>query len=474
MGKVALGMVACLLVGCATGAVRQTRVSPLAPYRDVKAVRVVATEPGSRMAAELVAGARAGLPRAGWRMANEGEPAYTLELDIAEAQTPVAAQASFRDQILSGLATFGGFRDADRGLLAVEATLRGPDGGATLGASRWQAIGAPASLAGIAGLDLGEAVGKAMHVQEAEWYPRRAADERLFFTPTARTVPDGAFVLSDDEALLLRVAYGVTRRLQLDLWVGGLPVPAFGGGALPLPGAIVAGGGAGLALFGLFDIGAKFVALEETRTRPGIAISYDMLDVFGSAVGGGGGVGIGGSGLGGAGFVGTGGANAQFNLFTLTAGKHFSTGTQVTLGGWLLDNHNILPQSASFTAACGVAGSNGVSGGAAMTKCSGGTDLAHLPLQFQGFFGVEQAFDEHWSAAVEVLPRYPISNTMWTTGVRWLPGGDAPAGFVALDCIKARIDLALAWMILDANPAAGRQSAIPVYFPWIGVGLYVW
>ncbi len=463
-----------LALGCAAGAVRQTSVSPLALYGDVRAVRVVAAEPGSTMAAELVAGARVGLPRSGWRLAKAGEPAYTLELAIAEAQTPVSAEVSLKDQLLGGLATLGGFRDADRGLLAVEATLRDPDGTATLGASRWQAVGAPTSLAGTAGMDLGQALGKAMHVQEAEWYPRRGADERLFFTPTARTVPDGAFVLSDDEALLLRVAYGVTRRLQLDLWLGGLPVPAFGGGAVPLPGAIVAGGGAGLALFGLFDLGVKYVALEETRTLPGIAVSYDMLDAFGSAIGGGGGVGIGGSGLGGAGFVGTAGSNAQFNLFTLTAGKHFSTGTQITLGGWLLDNHNFLPQSASFVAACGVAGSNGVSGGAAMTKCSGATELPRLPLQFQAFLGLEQAFNAHWSAAVELLPRYPVSNTMWTTGVRWLPGSDAPAGFIALDRIKARIDLALAWIILDANPAVGRQNATPVYFPWIGVGLYVW
>ncbi len=474
MPKLPLVMATLLLFGCATGAVRQTRVAPLAPYEGVRAVRVVATEPDSQMAAELVAGARVGLPKAGWRMANDGEPAYTLELHIAEAQTPVAAEASLQDQILGGMATFGGFRNVERGLLEVEATLRGPDGGAALGASRWQAVGSPASLAGTAGIDLGRAVGKAMTTQQSEWYPRRGADERLFFTPTARTVPDGAFVLSDDEALLVRAAYGITRRLQLDLWLGGLPVPAVGGGALPLPGAIVAGGGGGGALFGVFDLGLKFVALEETRKVPGIAISYDMLDVFGTAIGGGGGVGIGGSGLGGVGFVGIGGANAQFNLFTLTAGKHFSTGTQVTLGAWLLDNHAFLPQSAHFTSACGVAGSTGTTSGAAMTKCSGGTDLPHLPLQFQSFFGVEQILSDSWSVAVEVLPRYPLSNTMWTTGVRWLPGSDAPAGFVALDRIKPRIDLALAWMILEANADAGRPHASPVYFPWIGVGLYVW
>ena len=462
-------ILACLLLGCATGAVRQTRVMPLAPYGDVQAVRVVAAEPGSRMAKELVSGARAGLPKAGWRMANEGEPAYTLELRIAEAVTPVAAEASTRDQLLSGLATFGGFRDADRGLLAVDATLRGPDGGAELGSAHWQAIGSPSSLASTAGLELGSALGKAMVPQRDEWYPRHAADERLFFTPTARTIPDGAFVLSDDEALLVRAAYGITRRWQMDLWLGAVPVPAVGGGVLPLPGAILAAGGVGGAVFGVFDLGVKFVALEETRTRPGIAISYDLLDVFGAAIGGG--IGVGSGGAGGAGFVGTGGTNAQFNLLTLVAGKHFDTGTQLTLGGWLLDNHAILPQSASFVAACAVGGS---ASSTAITQCSGSTPVAHLPIQLQGFLGVEQAFNEHWSVAVEVMPTYPFSNTKWTTGVRWLPSGDAPAGFIALDRIKARIDLALAWMVLDANPNAGRQSATPVYFPWLGVGLYVW
>ena len=462
------------LGGCAAGPIRQTRMAPLGRYEDVKAVRVQAAEPGNDLARELVAGARAGLPKTGWRMANDGEAAYTLELQIAEAQTPVAAEVSVRDQFLGGLATLGGFRDADRGLLAVDATLRDPDGGKALGTARWQAVGTPSSLAGDAGLDLGQAVGKAMTRQQAEWYPRRGADERLFFTPTARTLPAGAFAISDDEALLVRAAYGITRRLQMDLWLGGLPIPAVGGGALPLPGAIIAGGGGGGALFGIFDLGVKFVALEETATRPGIAISYDMLDVWGAAIGGGGGVGIGGGGLGGAGFVGVAGANAQFNLFTVVAAKHFDTGTQITLGGWLLDNHAFLPQSARFTAACGVAGSTGTSSGAAMTTCSNSEELPRLPVQLQAFFGIEQAFNESWSAAVEVLPRYPLGNTMWTTGVRWLPSGSGPAGFVALDRVKARVDLALAWMILEKNPDAGRQSASPVYFPWVGVGLYVW
>jgi hypothetical protein len=469
-----LAMLCTLLAGCATGAVRQTRVVPLAPYGDVRAVRVVASEPESTMARELVSGARAGLPKAGWRLANDNEPAYTLELHIAEAQTPVTAEPSLQDSVMGGLATFGGFRDEERGLLAVDATLRAPETGQMLGGSRWQAVGRPTSMAGGAGLDLGQAFGKAMQLQRDEWYPRRGADERLFFTPTARTLPNGAFAISDDEALLFRAAYGLSRRWQIDAWLGGIPVPAVGGAVLPLPGAILAAGGGGGALFGLFDLGVKFVALDETNKFPGIAISYDLLDVFGAAIGGAGGVGIGGGGAGGVGFVGTGGTNAQFNLLTLVAGKHFETGTQVTLGGWLLDNHAFLPQKTSFVAACVGAGTSGNTSGAGIIPCSGSTPTPHLPVQLQGFFAVEQVFSEHWSAAVEVMPTYPIASTKWTTGVRWLPSGDAPAGFVALDRIKARVDFALVWMILDADPQAGRDHATPVYFPWVGVGLYVW
>ena len=468
-----LGLLAALSA-CTTGAVRQTRVAPLAPVGDVRAVRVSVVDAPEDVATELASGARVGLPRSGWRLANEGERAYAVELHVTSARQPERPEPSVGDDALAKLATFSGFRALDQGQLAVEATLKGPDGDAVLGVAKWQAAGHPGALAGSAGVDLGGALGQAMTRELDEWYPRRASDERLFFTPTARTLPKGAWSLSDDEALLLRAAFGLTRRLQLDLWLGGLPVPAFGGGALPLPGAMLAGGGGGGALFGLFDLGLKFVAVEETENVPGIALSYDLLDVYGAAIGAGGGVGIGGGGLGAGGFVGVAGANAQFNLLTLTVGKHFHTGTQLTLGSWLLDNHHFLPQSARFTAACGVAGASGTQSGAAMTTCAGGTPIDTLPIQVQPFLGVEQVFSEAWSAAVEVIPRWPLSQTMWTTGVRWQPGGDAPVGFLALDRVRARVDLALAWMVLDKNPDAGRNSATVAYFPWVGVGLYVW
>lgn len=462
------------LMACSTGAIRQTRVVPLAENGELRAIRVVTEDVPPELATELASGARAGLPKHGWRLANDGEVAYALELHVTEVRRPEAQDPSLSDNVLDGLATFSGFHHLDSGMLKVEARLKGPEGQAILGRSVWQAAGNPDALAATAGMDLGTAMGKQMLMQTHEWYPRRAADERLFFSPTARTLPKGAWAISDDEALLLRAAFGLTRRLQLDVWVGGIPVPAAGGGALPLPGAILAGGGGGGALFGVFDLGLKFAVLEETNKIPGISVSYDLLDVYGAAIGGGGGVGIGGGGLGAGGFVGVGGINAQFNLFTLTAGKHFKSGTQFTAGAWFLDNHAFLPQSASFIAACGVAGSGGSGSGGVLDKCSGSTPISHLPLQIQSFLGIEQIFSQSWSGAIEIMPRYPFSQTMWTTGVRWQPGGDAPVGFIALDRIKGRIDLALAWMILDKNPAAGRNSATVAYFPWIGFGLYVW
>lgn len=115
---------------------------------------------------------------------------------------------------------------------------------------------------------------------------RRPSDERLFLIPTPQTMKRGSVSLSDDAALLVRAAAGVSQRVQLDLRLGALPIPGAAGGALPLPGGIVVGGGAGLVVVGLVDVGIKVRVLTETLTRPGIAVSYDLVDVFAGAVGG--------------------------------------------------------------------------------------------------------------------------------------------------------------------------------------------
>jgi hypothetical protein len=286
---------------------------------------------------------------------------------------------------------------------------------------------------------------------EPKGFDRRPSDERLFLTPTELTLRPGSVAVEDDEVISARIAIGVARHLQLDLRIGGALVPGAGGGAFALPGAIVAGGGAGFALVGLVAVGAKVPIIDEKTQGFGVAVGYDMLDAFGLAAGGAGVVFLG-AGAGGAGVVAIGGANTQFNLFTIAAGKHWGR-AHLTAGTYVLDNHHYLPQAAGFTTACGAGGVGEPGAGGAVAPCgSGATTIERLPLQVQPFVGAERAIGKDSSLSAEILFHQQLKYTIAATGVRWFVWRRGP--------LRARLDIALAW----------TRAGYPM--PWLGLGVH--
>jgi hypothetical protein len=126
-------------------------------------------------------------------------------------------------------------------------------------------------------------------------------------------------------------------------------------------------------VLGLIDVGIEVRVLTETRTRPGIAASYDLLDAFAGAVGGAG-IALAGAGAAGGGVVAIGGGNLQFNLFSLSVGKHLGP-FHIVGETYVMDNHHFLPQSTRFAAACG-AGGIGTGDGGKVEPCgTGGTTI---------------------------------------------------------------------------------------------------
>lgn len=280
---------------------------------------------------------------------------------------------------------------------------------------------------------------------------RRPSDERLFLIPTPQTMPPGSLSLSDDVVVLVRAAAGISQRVQLDFRLGALPIPGVAGGALPFPGGIVAGGGAGLVVLGLADAGIKVRVLTETLSQPGVAVSYDLVDAFAGAVGGAG-IALAGAGAAGGGVVAIGGGNLQFNLFSLSAGKHFGR-VQLVAGTYVLDNHHFLPQSARFATACGAGGVGTAGDGGKVEPCgSGATTIDRIPVQVQPFLGAELRVGKASSLAADVLFSSKLRNTVGTTGLRWILGASR---------LRARIDVALLW------------SHIGVPLPWLGLGVHL-
>ena len=278
-------------------------------------------------------------------------------------------------------------------------------------------------------------------------------------------------MISDDELLLVRLAVGVSRRLQLDLWTGGVPIPGAGGFGAAGHG-LVAVGGAGVVVLGFFDLGVKLKVLDETARLPGVAISYDMLDLFGLA-GAGVGVVLLADGAGGGGYGVVGGANAQFNLITAVAAKHFGP-AQITAGAYVLDNHHVLPQSAGFQSSCAAAATDGsqAAGGGLLDCGSGSASLNRLPLHVQPFLGTELVLGPHSALMAEGLLERQLENSMVTTGARWLLGWSRPHGPLALDRIRFRVDLAALWLYEPAHGGSMPSGAKVLPLPWLGIGAY--
>lgn len=474
MNRLALLVVVGGVAGCATGAVREARVGALGACPDAGEV-VVAVVPSAAATVtdSIAAGARAGLDAAGVS-ADPGHPHLTLAVDVVEMTSPAGALDS-ASGALSAVRSFAGLAGVGQaggraGRLELRARLLAPDG-APIGALRWEREGEPTALAFAAGQDTARVFASLIRVHRHDYVARRAADERLVLTPTPLTLAPGEFVVSDDELLLARVGVGLSRRLQLDAWAGGVPIPGAAGGGLVGP-ALVAGGAAGAVILGFFDVGLKLRVLDETARLPGVAISYDLLDLFGLGAGGAG-VLIARDGAGGAGFGVVAGANAQFNLLTAVVGKHLGR-VQLTLGTWVLDNHHYLPQSAAFQGACVAAGAGPSGAGAGAISCgSGSARLSRLPLRAQPFAGVEVLLGPHASLMSEVLPEERVQDTMVTTGARWVLGAERARGPIALDRVRVRLDLAALWFYVPAQQGMHPHGAKVLPLPWLGVGIYV-
>ncbi len=453
---------AAALFSCAFGQVREATSGPLGRYREVTKVEVRAEGApaglGDSLSEALESTAELATVKGG------GPGVFRLQVEVLDATEAANPEQSRGERVTSNLRnTFGVTQVGDQsiGRLAFVARLLPPEGDEPLAHVRWEGMGAPSLWARVAGAEAGEALGRQVAYRRDLFVPRRAADERLFFVPTALTLDKGEWLFSNDELLLFHLGVGLTRRVQLQLWFGGLPIPAAGGTLLPPLHMLGGVAGAGFGLVGAVDLGVKVLILDETPTRPGLAVSYDLLDAFGGAIGVGGGVAVG-DGLVLAAASGAAGANAQFNLFALSAGKHFGH-TQVLAGTYVLDNHNILPQSAGFTVGVAAAGDGG-------TGAGGGTQLAHLPVQVQPFVAVEQVLGPHSALAAEFFPRWPLSASMGTTGARWLLGAEHPSGPLALDRLRLRLDLAGLWFYSPPNQDRANGMIAPV--PWIGIGVY--
>ncbi|MEP6652610.1 MAG: hypothetical protein ABJA82_04595 [Myxococcales bacterium] len=470
------GIVLALVVGavasCAAGSVRQARVEGLGAYPEARGI--VVDDGGSGLEASAVAAARRALDGNFEARPAVGTPSFRLHLSVATAVTP-AAPPDHAARVLSTVRSFAGLAGTGEsgsraGRLELVGALFAPDG-REVGLARWEHEGAAEAVAAQAGDDTARAFASLVASGRRDFVPRRAADERLLLTPTAQTLAPGEFVISDDEVLLARVAVGLTRRLQFDFWAGGFPIPGAAGGAAAGP-AIVAGGGGGVIVLGFFDLGLKLRVLDETARLPGVAISYELLDVFGLGAGGAGVV-IARDAAGGLGYGVVAGANAQFNLLSVVAAKHFGS-FQVTGGSYVLDNHHYLPQSAAFQGACAAgAVSPSQAGGGAIDCGSGSTRLARLPVQVQPFLGSEFVLGAHSSLMMEGFLRKSVSSTMVTTGARWLIGTDRARGLLALDRLRFRIDVAALWFYEPAQTGTQAHGARVLPLPWLGVGLYV-
>ncbi|MDF1561656.1 MAG: hypothetical protein P1V51_01360 [Deltaproteobacteria bacterium] len=443
------------------------RVAPLGRHAGIRNVRATGEGP---VAGPIAAAAGPALAEAAGLTSEAGEPAFRLEIRILEARSVLTGSRSDTVDLV------GRMVDHSRsGRLIVEGLLALPDG-TLVGRSRWGAPGAPpgqeAALHERAGRELGRQLGLRVGHARTRFVARDTGDERILLSPSELTLRPGHLLVSNDELLLFRMAMGLSDRVQLQLWLGGFPVPGAIGGAVPA-GGLIAGGAGGLAIFGFFDLGLKVKILDEQAKLPGVALAYDLLDLFGAGIGGGG-VAFLGNGVAGAGFVAVGGANMQFNLFTLTVGKHFGPRrrTHLVAGAYLLDNHHLLPQSFSFRSACGAGGLGAPGVGGGVDVCAGDDRvIERIPVQLLPFFAAEQRVGQRWSFATELLPRAPFRDTMLTTGLRLQIGPGSGKGLMGPEAFRLRLGFALLWVwAQDADTGEGGKI-LPL--PWLSLGVHL-
>jgi hypothetical protein len=438
-----------LLTGCAFGNVREKEIAALGPYRDlkIKALPVSGVGAPQGVNEQIQAGLDRGLDA--WNQEHQAPPRpgdvlevqpELLEIHATQggAPAPVAAVAS---QI--GLA---GALEANR--ISLLLLLRAPGTSDPIGELHWEGAGGTlGDVASQAGAGSAEALVKEMKERRDQWVTRRAGDERYLLMPSARLLDPGELVLSDDELLLFHLGAGITRWLQVDLGLGGLPLP--GAGAIPIIGhGVGAAGAAGILVLGAVDVGFRIRVLEEGQYWPGIAVGYDMLDAFAAGLGGAG-IFFAGNGIGAIAGGAVAGVNVQLNIFTAMANKRvgafdFGVGTAV------FDNHHFLPQAAGFAAGIPI-----------VAVDSSSKDLDRMPTVIIPFASVEATPWEWLHFIQEFLPQQPLANSFGSTTARivWGPS--------ALSPLRLKLDLSF----VEAYNSDDKHPGL-VPLPWLGAGVY--
>jgi hypothetical protein len=299
-------------------------------------------------------------------------------------------------------------------------------------------------------------MGREIARQRERWFTRRVGDERLFLTATPNLIPPGEWVLSNDEALVFHLGRGFYDWLQGDLTLGALPVPVAAAGAIAGGGGAAAGGVAGFGVIGILNLGVKVRVLEEGALLPGVALSYDMVNVWGAAFGAGG-VALLGKGVAAAAAGGAAGFNLQFNLLTASVAKHFRDWLQVGAGLYVLDNHSFMPQSEGFYVADTF--------GDSASSSSRITD--RVPTLAAPWLSVEAAAGNRVRFISEYL--FAPGSDWFVLGMRTLMYrtrfGLARAGHVA-----AKLDTAVLFTRYTEHDT-GERRIVPL--PWLGLAFYL-
>lgn len=447
------------LSGCAVGNVRHHEMGALS---EVSLARVRIEEPASEQLSferrkKVQSGVAAVLTQKGL-VADVGSGEAALKvvpevLDAREAQEAAGATSGAVSAAASFLGVSGQVEDASR--VTLRLTLLEQGSQEPLGAVLWQGAepGPLERQLDRATREATETLAADIERRKELFAPRVAGDERFLFTPSALLLEPGEVVLSNDEALLFHLGVGLSKWVQLNLSLGGLPIP--GAGAVPFAGhGVAVAGGAGVILLGAVDVGLKVKVLDESRYVPSLAVSADLLDLFGAALGAGG-IGLLGNGVAAAGGAGAAGINVQLNVFSVAANKHLLRWLQVGGGLGVIDNHHLLPQSAGFVVATTVGGS------------SGSKTVDMMPTAFLPFVNAEVRL-ARWAFLIQEV--FPGANTVGLTGLRLvLGGGEGTWGPLALSKLRLKIDLA--GVETYVHGATAKESGFAV-LPWLSLGVY--
>jgi hypothetical protein len=483
---ISAAMAAAALAGCA-GRITARDMAALGHYRDRQ---VVLSPAGDGRLGELAASARRGAegplaavtgtaPAGGasWdapapapAQAATAKPPLTIDvypilpgeghgetLTAVGVVSEVGKAAGGRVQQATGVAATivgAGTLLYDATQVRVALVLRAPERKEPLGGVVWEGFrgASAAKTAEEAGRVAGEALARDIEEARDQWVTRRPGDERLILTPTPLLLAPGEKVVSNDMVLVFHAGVGVKRWLQLDASLGALPVPMAGGIIYAGEGGAAGIGGAGAAIVGVATLGVKVRVLEEGPSWPGLSLGYDMVDIWGGALGGGG-LFVLGKGLAYAdGAAGAGGANLQFNLFTVAASKHPREWLAVGAGAYVIDHHAWMPEGSALV----VATRDGVTGAVAEADAKFATTT--LP-----FVSVEAAVGSHFRFISEYVAA-PGADYL-SLGVRTILYGSGRIAGLRKPGLRFRLDVAT----LVSEGTHGGLEAVP----WIGAGMYL-